>query len=59
MSKKQKIDHCLQCGHKVFFNDKTICSHPKTNGHKIGDSLEIKVNKIIPDWCPLEDWNND
>ncbi|MCF8009449.1 MAG: hypothetical protein K9K32_06755 [Halanaerobiales bacterium] len=59
-SKKLKINNCLDC--KYCFNHPTkevaICTHNDTaKTREINIPIKIKSKNIIPNWCPLENWN--
>lgn len=39
------------------FDSDLICKHDNFNkSKKIANPLEVKANNIIPDWCPLDEW---
>ena len=59
MTKKMKIETCLDCGHHVNFPDSSevLCNNPKfVSARRVDTVLSVKMNEIIPKFCPLDDW---
>lgn len=59
MIKKLKVVNCFDCSNSFMmdFDSQLVCSHDKFHkSREIGNPLEVKAKNIIPDWCPLEEW---
>jgi len=65
-----KIDCCMQCqwceceNHKLYCRAKRLNPNYKGNTQRISLSkkcreIDVKPDKNIPEWCPLEDWEEE
>ena len=62
-----KIKHCISCGYNQFViggihrQNRYKCKNSDAaykNGHYRIIDRDIIYNSKIPDWCPLEDYEN-
>ena len=59
------LEGCLECPYRdIEYNDCSpdyiICRHPDGYRREIMDERHWDGKEIeFPDWCPLEDWNDD
>ena len=59
MGKKLKVKNCLECKNHTIIKEsfKVKCYHDKFDKTRdIATAIIVKANNVIPNWCPLEDW---
>lgn len=59
MPKKLKVENCLDCGYYSMHPTKQeiVCNHPDfAYARTVDTPLIVKAKNIIPEWCPLEEW---